>query len=158
VQLLDSNVTGSVSLNGAAANSGMNVILNNARITRVFSVTSGNGTDSISLNNASVLGQGLLPGQPACRLPLKGGANATHIRRASRAAAGNVINGGLSYSGTGVETFNLQNYVVTSSTFVSAQTGNGGLTANLAGCKIAGSVSLAAAGSAGDSVTVNGLT
>lgn len=156
IQLLDTNVGGSVSLNSTAATSGMDVIVSNAKIGSFFSVASGNGNDNVTVNRTSVLGLDLLPGQQPFQVELKGGTNTANIGTGGAGAA-NVINGGVFYFGAGTETFNFQNYTVNSLVTVIAQAGNSGLTTNITNSKIVGSLSLSAAGSANDNVAISGL-
>jgi len=112
---LDQVIAGrSITVNGTAASSGINLSMTRSVIGRAFAATSGSGADSIGINSTSVLGQGLLPGQPAVALNLKGGANTTNIGL-NGANADNLINGSFSYLGTGVENFSFSNYSISSS-------------------------------------------
>jgi filamentous hemagglutinin len=153
----NTTVGGFVSLNGTAANSGVDVTVLSTEVGVFFSVASGGGNDTVTVRGTSVLGLGLLPQQQTFGVNLRGGTNTSNIG-SSVASAENVIHGSLFHFGAGTETFNLQNYTITSFVTVNAQAGNTGLTANISDSNLSGFLSCAAAGTVNDNVTVDNLS
>jgi large repetitive protein len=151
------NVGTFVSLNGTNAASGLNVTADGAVIGTFFSVASGSGTDTVTVDRTSVLGIGLLPQQQTFGVDLKGGTNTSKIGTAGPDAA-NVVHGSLFHFGAGTEKFTLTNYLISSFVTVNAQAGNAGVTASITDSNISNFLSFAAAGSANDSVTVDNLS
>jgi hypothetical protein len=157
VLLSDVNVGKFVSLNGTGAATGLVVTADNCTVGTFFSVSSGGGDDTVDVNRTSVLGLGLLPKQQTFGVDLKGGTNVSNIGTIGANAA-NVIHGSLFHFGAGKESFNLENYTITSFVTVNAQAGNAGLTANINNANISGFLSCAAAGTGDDNVTVDTLS
>jgi hypothetical protein len=157
VFLSSTTVGGFVSLNGTAADSGLRANFLSVTIGVFFSVASGNGADTVIVNDTSVLGLGLTPPQQTFGVNLKGGTNITDIG-GNGAAAANVVHGSLFHFGAGTETFNLKNYTITSFVTINAQAGNAGITAHISNLTISTFLSFAAAGAANDDVSVDNLT
>jgi hypothetical protein len=151
------NIGGFVSLNGTNAASGLNVSLDRTTIGTFFSVASGNGNDSVTVDRTSVLGLGLLPQQQTFGVDLKGGTNTSNLGTAGPSAA-NVVHGSLFHFGAGAETFNLENYLISSFVTVNAQAGNTGVNARITDSNISNFLSFAAAGTGNDNITVNNLS
>jgi large repetitive protein len=156
VSLSNTTVGGFVSLNATAANSRVVADLSGVTIGVFFSVASGNGNDTVTVNGTSVLGLGLQPQQQTFGVDLKAGANTSNIGNFGPNAA-NVVHGSLFHFGAGLETFNLKNYTITSFVTVNAQAGNIGLNAISINCKISSFLSCVAA-AANDNVTVSNLS
>jgi hypothetical protein len=157
ISIFGTSIGGFVSLNGKAPNAGITAQVAGCKIGTFFSVSSGNGNDTITVDNTSVLGLGLTPQQQTFGVDLKEGTNTSKIGTTTP-RANNIIHGSLFHYGAGTETFELRNYLITSFVTVNAQAGSQGIGANISASRISNFLSFASAGNADDVVIVDGIS